>query len=125
MQRFTKWLHFGNAGWLTSRDPELQDKAIKFLDVLAASIVFSTSIDMTRILRQMSREGWTLNANSAPTGARTSSASATTPPTSSTYPHPPATPTLRLRGGAPKMTSDEGRPSSAPGEPSDRSVQDC
>ncbi|MET7763522.1 Tn3 family transposase [Streptomyces sp. NPDC005393] len=31
---FTKWLHFGNAGWLTSRDPELQDKAVKFLDLL-------------------------------------------------------------------------------------------
>jgi TnpA family transposase len=58
---FTKWLHFGNAGWLTSRDPELQDKAIKFLDLLAASVIFSTSIDMSSTLRQMSREGWTLN----------------------------------------------------------------
>ncbi|MFD9458562.1 Tn3 family transposase [Streptomyces sp. NPDC059985] len=42
---FTKWLHFGNAGWLTSRDPELQDKAAKFLDVLAGSGIFSPSID--------------------------------------------------------------------------------
>jgi TnpA family transposase len=43
---FTKWLHFGNAGWLASRDPELQDKAVKFLDPLASSVVFSTTIDM-------------------------------------------------------------------------------
>lgn len=60
---FTKWLHFGNAGWLTSRDPELQDKAIKFLDVVASSVIFSTTIDMTWTLRQMAREGWTLNAS--------------------------------------------------------------
>lgn len=60
---FTKWLHFGNAGWLISRDPELQDKAIKFLDLVAASVIFSTSIDMTKTPRQMAREGWTLNAS--------------------------------------------------------------
>ncbi|MER6076330.1 Tn3 family transposase [Streptomyces sp. NPDC001817] len=58
---FTKWLHFGNAGWLASRDPELQDKAVKFLDLLASSVIFSTTIDMTRTLRRMAREGWTLN----------------------------------------------------------------
>ncbi|MFB6992030.1 Tn3 family transposase [Streptomyces sp. NPDC056304] len=45
---FTKWLHFGNAGWLASRDPELQDKAIKFLDLVAVGVIFSTTIDMTR-----------------------------------------------------------------------------
>ena len=41
---FTKWLHFGNPGWLTSRVPELQDKAVKFLDLVAANVVFSTAI---------------------------------------------------------------------------------
>lgn len=60
---YTKWLHFGHAGWLTSRDPELQDRAVKFLDLLASSVIFSTTIDMTRTLRQMSREGWTLPAS--------------------------------------------------------------
>ncbi|WP_262391731.1 transposase [Nocardiopsis sp. CNR-923] len=53
---FTKWLHFGNAGWLNSRDPELQDRAVKFLDLVAASVIFSTTIDMTKTLRQMARE---------------------------------------------------------------------
>ncbi len=53
---FTKWLRLGNAGWLASRDPELQDKAIKFLDLLASSLVFSTTIDMTQILSRMARE---------------------------------------------------------------------
>ncbi|MFJ4966409.1 Tn3 family transposase [Streptomyces sp. NPDC088729] len=46
---------------MTSRDPELQDNAVKFLDLLAAGVIFSTSIDMTSTLRQLSREGWTLN----------------------------------------------------------------
>ncbi|MFG2525781.1 Tn3 family transposase [Streptomyces sp. NPDC048527] len=60
---FTKWLYFGNAGWLNSRDPELQDRAVKFLDLVAASVIFSTTIDMTKTLRQMAREGWTLHAS--------------------------------------------------------------
>ncbi|MFD8229874.1 Tn3 family transposase [Streptomyces massasporeus] len=60
---FTKWLHFGNAGWLASRDPELQAKAVKFLDLLASSVVFSTTTDMTQSLSRMAREGWTLNAS--------------------------------------------------------------
>ncbi|MFJ9775726.1 Tn3 family transposase [Kitasatospora sp. NPDC101157] len=45
-----------------SRDPELQDKAVKFLDLLAFSVV-STTIDMTPTLSGMAREGWTLHAN--------------------------------------------------------------
>ncbi|MFC9035334.1 Tn3 family transposase [Streptomyces arboris] len=59
---FTKWLHFGSAGWLASRDPELQDKAVKFLDLFASSIIFSTTIDMTAVLSRMAREGWTLHS---------------------------------------------------------------
>ncbi|MEU1282569.1 transposase [Streptomyces sp. NPDC005805] len=60
---FTKWLHFGNAGWLTSRDPELQDKAVKFLDLIASSVIFSTTIDMTTALSCMASQGWTLKAS--------------------------------------------------------------
>ncbi|MEW1914744.1 Tn3 family transposase, partial [Kitasatospora sp. NPDC085895] len=60
---FTKWLHFGNAGWLASRASELRDKAVKFLDVLASSRIFSTTVDMTHVLRRMAREGWTLSAS--------------------------------------------------------------
>lgn len=57
---YTKWLHFGNAGWLNSRDPEQQDRAVKFLDLLAGSVVFSTTINMTHTLRQMAADGWRL-----------------------------------------------------------------
>ncbi|MFE0646177.1 Tn3 family transposase [Streptomyces sp. NPDC058877] len=60
---FTKWLHFGNAGWLNSRDPELQGRAVEFLDLVAASVIFSTTIDMTKTLRQMAREGRTIRAS--------------------------------------------------------------
>ncbi|MFE6692071.1 Tn3 family transposase [Streptomyces sp. NPDC057743] len=59
---FTKWLHFGSHGYLRSRDPELQEKAIKFLDLVASSVIFSTTVDMTEQLHQMSTAGWTIGA---------------------------------------------------------------
>jgi TnpA family transposase len=54
---FTKWLAFGNHGTLSSRDPERQEKSIKFLDLVANSVIFSTAIDMTIELRKMAAEG--------------------------------------------------------------------
>jgi TnpA family transposase len=54
---YTKWLHFGGDGYLRSRDPELQEKAVKFLDLMANSIIFSTTVDMTDTLRQMAAQG--------------------------------------------------------------------
>ncbi|MFJ5927647.1 Tn3 family transposase [Kitasatospora sp. NPDC092948] len=62
LPRSSEPLHFGNAGWLASRDPELQDKAVKFLDLIASGVVFSTTIDMTHVLRRMAREGWSPKA---------------------------------------------------------------
>ncbi|MFH8224837.1 Tn3 family transposase [Streptomyces sp. NPDC018057] len=50
---YTRWLHFGGDGYLRSRDPELQEKAVKFLVLIANSIIFSTAVDMTDALRQM------------------------------------------------------------------------
>lgn len=54
---FTKWLAFGNHGILGSRDAERQEKTIKFLDLVAGSVIFSTAIDMTTELRKMAAEG--------------------------------------------------------------------
>lgn len=54
---FTKWLAFGNYGALTSRDPERQEKSIKFLDLVASSVIFSTAVDMTTELRRMAAAG--------------------------------------------------------------------
>ncbi|MDN3027156.1 Tn3 family transposase [Streptomyces sp. S.PB5] len=48
------------ASQLRSRDPELQEKAVKFLDLMANSI-FSTTVDMTDTLRQMAAQGWELS----------------------------------------------------------------
>lgn len=58
---YTKWLHFGGDGYRRSRDPELQEKAVKFLDLMANSIIFSTTVDMTDTLRQMAAQGWELS----------------------------------------------------------------
>ncbi|WP_411144386.1 Tn3 family transposase [Streptomyces sp. x-80] len=57
---FTKWLAFGNHGLLTSRDPEQQEKTVKFLGLVASSVIFSTTVDMTTVLRQMAAEGWSV-----------------------------------------------------------------
>lgn len=54
---FTKWLAFGNHGTLTSRDPERQERSIKFLDLVASSVIFSTAVDMTTELPKMAAEG--------------------------------------------------------------------
>ncbi|WP_437035552.1 Tn3 family transposase [Streptomyces sp. enrichment culture] len=54
----TQWPHFGEDGYLRSRDPELQDKVVKFLDLAANSIIFSTTVDMTGTLREMAAQGW-------------------------------------------------------------------
>lgn len=58
---FTKWLAFGNHGILGSRDPEHQEKAVKFLDPVAGSVIFSTAVDMTQALRDMARAGRTVD----------------------------------------------------------------
>lgn len=60
---YTKWLHFGGDGYLRSRDPELQEKAVKFLDLMANSIIIiiSTTVDMTDTLRQMAAQGREVN----------------------------------------------------------------
>ncbi|MHB9856655.1 Tn3 family transposase [Streptomyces sp. YIM S03343] len=55
--QYTKWLHFGGDGYLRSRDSELQEKAVKFLDLMANSIIFSTTVDMTDTLCQMAAQG--------------------------------------------------------------------
>ncbi|MGX1027507.1 hypothetical protein RKD38_002188 [Streptomyces ambofaciens] len=36
---------------------------MKFLDFVAVSVISSTTIDMTKTLQQMAREGWTLRAS--------------------------------------------------------------
>ncbi|MFD8260205.1 Tn3 family transposase [Streptomyces griseoluteus] len=41
---------------LRSRDPELQKKAVKFLDLMANSIIFSATVDMTDTMAAQGRE---------------------------------------------------------------------
>ncbi len=58
---FSKWLAFGSNGLLTSRDPELQEKTIKFLNLVANSVVLSVAVDITEVLRQLAAEGWEID----------------------------------------------------------------
>jgi len=52
---------FGSNGLLTSRDPELQEKTIKFLNLVANSVVLSVAVDITEVLRQLAAEGWEID----------------------------------------------------------------
>ncbi|MFI9724627.1 Tn3 family transposase [Streptomyces sp. NPDC052396] len=43
--------------------PELQEQAVKFLDLAASSMILFTSIDVTTMLWQMATDGWTVRAD--------------------------------------------------------------
>lgn len=39
---------------------------MKFLDLVAGSVIFSTAVDMTQALRDMTRDGWTVGLHMPP-----------------------------------------------------------
>ncbi|WP_107050577.1 Tn3 family transposase [Streptomyces sp. NRRL F-2580] len=78
---------------MPSRDPELREKAVKFLDLMANGIIFSTTVDMTGTLRQTAAQGWELSPDDiaalSPHRKDNGCASATaTPPPSTSRPAP-------------------------------------
>jgi TnpA family transposase len=55
---FSKWLFFGGEGIITDNDPEEQEKAIKYNDLVANAVIFQNVVDLTAILRELHREGY-------------------------------------------------------------------
>src|SRR5699024_2668532 len=55
---FAKWLFFGEEGIITNNDPEQQEKAIKYNDLIANAVIFQNVADLTTILRSLSQEGY-------------------------------------------------------------------
>lgn len=57
--RFSQWLRFGDDPMLiASHDPEEQEKAILYQDVVANAVMVQNVLDMTRIIRTLIQEGY-------------------------------------------------------------------
>jgi TnpA family transposase len=54
---FAKWNFFGGEGVIADNDPEEQEKAVKYNDLVTNAIIFSNAVDLTRILGEMKKEG--------------------------------------------------------------------
>lgn len=57
---FSKWFFFGGQGIIATNDPEEQEKMIKYNDLIANAVIFQNVVDMTRIFRSLSQEGYPL-----------------------------------------------------------------
>jgi hypothetical protein len=56
---FSKWLSFGGEV-IAENDPDEQQKRIRYNDLLASAVILQNVIDMTKIIGDLRREGWTI-----------------------------------------------------------------
>ena len=57
---FSKWLFFGKDGLITVNDPLEQEKRLKYLDLVANSIILQNAFDISLIIRSLSAEGYVI-----------------------------------------------------------------
>jgi TnpA family transposase len=57
---FSKWLFFGGDGVIAENDPIEQEKRIKYNHLVANAVILQNAADMTQILRDLVREGFTV-----------------------------------------------------------------
>lgn len=57
---FSQWLFFGAQGVITPKAFEEHEKRIKYNDLVANAVMRQNVVDMTRILRQLSQEGYSV-----------------------------------------------------------------
>jgi TnpA family transposase len=55
---YSKWLAFGNNGVIADNDPDQQEKIIKFNELEANCLIYSTALDITEAVRSLKAEGW-------------------------------------------------------------------
>ena len=58
---FSNWLFFGKDGQITDNDPIEQEKRLKYLDLVANSIILQNAFDISSIIRSLSAEGYVIN----------------------------------------------------------------
>jgi TnpA family transposase len=56
---FSKWLSFGGEV-IAENDPDEQQKRIRYNDLLASAVILQNVIDMSKIIADLRREGWTI-----------------------------------------------------------------
>lgn len=58
---FSKWFFFGGEEKIGYNDPEEQEKIIKYNSLIANAVIFQNAVDLTEIIQQLKREGYTIN----------------------------------------------------------------
>jgi TnpA family transposase len=58
--KLTKWCSFGEHGVIKTNDPVEQEKRVKYTDLVACAIILQNAVDMTQVLRQMTKEGYSI-----------------------------------------------------------------
>jgi len=56
---FSKWLRFGGEV-IAENDPDEQQKYLRYNDLLASAVILQNVIDMSQIIADLRREGWTI-----------------------------------------------------------------
>lgn len=54
---FSRWLSFGG-DVIGENDPDEQQKRLRYNDMVASSVILQNTVDITRILQKLAREGW-------------------------------------------------------------------
>lgn len=57
---FAKWISFGGEGVIAENDPDEQQKRLRYNDLVAGAVILQNTVDITRIVKQLEREGWTI-----------------------------------------------------------------
>lgn len=63
---FSKWLFFGGESVIADNDPEEQEKAIKYNDLVANAIIFQNVADLTTVLRELTKGAMASKAKPLP-----------------------------------------------------------
>jgi TnpA family transposase len=63
---FAKWISFGGEGVIAENDPDEQQKRLRYNDLVAGAVILQNAVDITRILKQLQREGWTIRQEDLP-----------------------------------------------------------
>jgi TnpA family transposase len=58
--KFSNRFFFGGDGMIATNDPELQEKIIKYNDLVANAVIFQNVVDLTEVLQQLQSEGYLL-----------------------------------------------------------------
>jgi TnpA family transposase len=58
---FSKWLSFGG-DVIGENDPDEQQKHLRYNDLVATAVILQNTVDMTRIVADLQREGWRVSA---------------------------------------------------------------